>query len=228
MTTGNGETMTNRDEGGVSDRFVTTTLELIAEEGGSTGVNLRQISRRMGCGHTNAYNYFDSYADLLWAAFRRGLVVYGEYLIHDLSREQDPLEYLRRAITNLAAFPEENPGLYRFIGSDPIDLATTPGDILETVTAMKLWFEAVVKAAASPATKPASARRAADIVLAYIDGETLNLINGRVIPSEDLRGRVVANALRLFDLLAGDSAGTPGKSRRRTPTPPDPALVFGA
>ena len=67
-----------------ADRFIDETLELIAEKGGSQEVNLREIARRIGCAHTNAYNYFVSFDELLWAAFRRGLKRYGEYLVHDL------------------------------------------------------------------------------------------------------------------------------------------------
>ena len=86
---------------------------------------------------------------------------------------------------------------------------------------MKRWFAATVSAAAGPSTEPAEAQAAADIVLAYIDGETLNLINGRAVPGEDLQGRVVGNALRLFGLLAGG-----GRRGRRRSSPPDPATVF--
>jgi len=210
-----------------SERFITTTLELIAEEGGSLGVNLRQISRRMGCAHTNVYNYFDSYQDLLWAAYRRALVAYAEFLIQDLSVELPPVEFLRRCITNLAAFPEEHPGLHRFISSDPIDMTVLPADILETVIAMKRWFSATVEAAAAPGIGANEAHSAADIVLAYIDGETLNLINGRVIPSEDLRGRIVSNALRLFDLLAGDGTRGLRDTSQRASSLPHPALILG-
>ena len=212
----------------VGSRFVDTTLELIAEHGGSQGVNLRGVSRRMGCAHTNAYNYFESFGDLLWAAFRRGLRIYGEHLVQDLDAELPATEYLRRTVSNLASFPQENPGLYRFIASDPIDLESIPDDILDTVTTMKRWLTVVVDAAAGPGADPATAHEAADIVLAYIDGETLNLINGRAIPSEDLEGRIVGNAMRLFDLLTGNAAagsrGRPGATSR----PPDPALIFGA
>ena len=171
-------------ESAVGSRFVDTTLELIAEHGGSQGVNLRAVSRRMGCAHTNAYNYYDSFGDLLWAAFRRGLRIYAEHLVHDLAAELPAAEYLRRTVSNLASFPQQNPGLYRFIASDPIDLESIPHDILDTVTAMKRWLTVVVEAAAGPGTDPVKAREAADILLAYIDGETLNLINGRAIPSE--------------------------------------------
>ena len=121
MTTGNG----GRDASAVrrpghGSASSTTTLELIAEEGGSLSVNLRAISRRMGCAHTNVYNYFASYGDLLWAAFRRALRVYGEYLIaRPRRRPGRPPSTCDRAIANLASFPQQNPGLYRFIGSDP-------------------------------------------------------------------------------------------------------------
>ena len=207
-------------------RFVETTLELIAEEGGSLGVNLRQISRRMGCAHTNVYNYFGSYQELLWAAFRQAIAIYGEHIIAGLGRDMAPARYLQQSIGNLASFPQENPGLYRFVASDPIELADIPADILETVTAMKRWLGWVVAAAAGLEDESPDARDAADIILAYLDGETLNIINGRAVPDEDLEGRVVANALRLFDLLRLD-AGRPAGSRRQDPSPPEPRLIFG-
>lgn len=211
----------------VGRRFVDTTLELIAEHGGSQGVNLRAVSRRMGCAHTNAYNYFESYGDLLWAAFRRGLRIYGEHLVHDLDTELQAAEYLRRTVTNLASFPQDNPGLYRFIASDPIDLESVPDDILETVTAMKRWLTVVVDAAAGPGADPAMARETADIVLAYIDGETLNLINGRAIAGEDLGGRVVTNALRLFDLLTRDASDGHARDHHAGSGLPTPSSIFG-
>ena len=220
--------MSPRSQRGSRKRYIDTTLELIAEEGGSQSVNLRAISRRMGCAHTNAYNYFDSLGDLRWAAFARGLRVYGEFLIRDLDRGLTPAEFLRRVVFNLASFPLESPGIYRFIASDPIDLETIPDEILRTVIGMKRWFVTVVESAASPAADPARVREAAEIVLAYIDGETLNLINGRVIPDEDLRSRIVPNAMRLFELLAGGTgAGLRDPARQLSP-PPEPALIFEA
>ena len=182
----------------------------MAEKGGSQGVNLREIARRIGCAHTNVYNYFASFDDLRWAAFRRALKRYGQYLIHDLDDSLPSDVYLHRVITNLATFPQENSGVYRFIASDPIDLDEIPADILDTVATMKQWLFDVLEAAHAPALAPADAERISNIVLAYIDGETLNLINGRVVPGEDIRGRVVENSLRLInDLGVPVAAGTP-------------------
>ncbi len=204
-----------------AERFVTTTLELIEEQGGSLSVNLRQISRRMGCAHTNVYNYFETYQDLLWEAFRRGLDAYGEYLVHDLSEDLDADEYLRRVIANLATFPEEHPGLYRLIGSDPIEVEEIPEDILEYVTGMKEWLATAFRAAGGPGLDEAEAAQACDIVLSYIDGETLNLLNGREIPSEDLRGRIIGNAEKLVALLTKGSGSNAGSL-----APPDPQMIF--
>jgi len=176
-------------------------IALIADSGGSQDVNLRQISRRIGCAHTNAYNYFASYEDLRWAAFRRALRIYGEYLVHNLDNSLTPSDYIGRLITNLATYPEENQGLYRFIASDPIDIGAIPEDILISVAAMKAWLFDVMGVTHAPYSEPAETERVANIVLAYIDGETLNLINGRVVPGEDVKGRVVENAMRLIDEL---------------------------
>lgn len=224
MTTGNASAPTPPAKGLSAERFIDATLELIAAEGGSIGVNLRAVSRRLGCAHTNAYNYFDSYGELLWGAFRRALRIYGEFLIHDLDQDLEPRAYLQRTLVNLARFPQQNPGHYRFIASDPVDLASIPGDVMETVTAMKHWLADVV-AAAAPGAGHDEAREAADVMLAYIDGETLNLINGRAIPDEDLEGRMVANAVRLFDLLIGDARHRGGG--RHGPEVPDPKGIFG-
>jgi len=48
------------------DQIINTALELIQHKSDVHGVNLREIARTLGCAHTNLYNYFSSYNDLLW------------------------------------------------------------------------------------------------------------------------------------------------------------------
>jgi len=196
-----------------SERFVSETLTLISERGGSRDVNLREVSRRVGCAHTNAYNYFAGFDDLLWEAFRRVLGEYGTFLAHDLDDSLAPEKYLERVVTNLAAFPLEHPGWYRFIGSDPLDMERIPADVLETVTRMKQWLFDVF-GACTPEVPDDVARDAANVVLAYIDGETFNLINGRAVPGEDIGGRVVGNAMRLIRLLVSEDDTKSGQFAR--------------
>ncbi len=63
------------------DKFVNTMLELILEKGGLTDVNLRMVSKKIGCAHTNAYNYFDGFDGLIFAAYDRALDIYGSAVI---------------------------------------------------------------------------------------------------------------------------------------------------
>ncbi len=210
--------------GVTADRFVDTTLELIAEQGGSGPVNLRQIARRLGCAHTNLYNYFASYPDLLWEAFRRTLVIYGDWLLRGLDDSLSPADYLRRVLENLATFPQANPGLYRFIASDPMPTDDIPDDVLETVGVMKQWLADACAAGSTTEIGSVEAAAIADIVLAYVDGETLNLINDRVVPGEAIERRIVTNALRLHRLLSHEAAADLSAPSAPTAVRPYPRL----
>lgn len=48
------------------EQIVETALELMRNKNDLRGLNFREIARTLGCAHTNLYNYFPSYNDLLW------------------------------------------------------------------------------------------------------------------------------------------------------------------
>ena len=187
--------------GPTADRYIEETLQLIAEKGGSAQVNLREISRRIGCAHTNAYNYFESREDLLWHAFRLALRQYGNAMTADLNGSLSRQAYFRRMIRNMVDWSIQNPGLHRFISSDPIDTELIPRDIIETVIEMKGWIARVFKILSRNKVDESGLERLVDILLGYLDGEVFNLINGRYLPGEDVSGRVVDNLEILFTLL---------------------------
>ena len=187
--------------GDTAERFVTATLELIEEQGGSHNVNLREVARRVGVAHTNLYHYFDGFPSLMWEALRRGVVIYGEALSHDLDDDMAPLDYYRKFIENAIAFPLERPGLNRFISTDPIEEGI-PEDSFATAETLKKWCIDTVQACA-PGVGAAEARDACNIILAYLDGESIALINDRFFPGEDLPQRMLDYSLRLLTLLTG-------------------------
>ena len=100
--------------GPTAERYVETTLELIAERGSSAEVNLREISRRIGCAHTNAYNYFESREDLLWHALRRVVELYCDAVSAGLNDGLSGHAYFRQVFGNMIEWSVENPGLHRF------------------------------------------------------------------------------------------------------------------
>jgi AcrR family transcriptional regulator len=215
--------MTRRKSKGPSaERYIEETLAMIVETGGSRNVNLRAISRRVGCAHTNVYNYFSSLEDLLWAAFRRALGIYAAAIVEGLDDSLSGHAYFRRLTGNLVGFAVDQPGLYRFVGSDPLDPARIPDDILETVGGLKGFYIQAIFCLCDGRLERDEAEEMANILLAYLDGEVFNLINGRVLPEEDIVGRVLDNAERLFTLLSastcdgielGRDASSPGQLR---------------
>ncbi len=50
------------------EQIIDTTLELLKDKSDIRTINLREIARVLGCAHTNLYNYFPSFQDLLWEA----------------------------------------------------------------------------------------------------------------------------------------------------------------
>lgn len=190
--------------GPTAERYIKATLALIAERGGSTQVNLREISRRIGCAHTNAYNYFEGLEDLLLHALRRVIRQYGDAMTAGLDGSLSGHAFFRRMIRNMIEWSIHNPGLHRFISSDPLDPDQLPGDIIETVTLMKKWIAQVLEVLACGQLDEKGLTRMVDVILGYLDGEVFNLINGRFLPGEDIAGRVIENVECLFQLLTSN------------------------
>ncbi len=188
------------------ERFIEETLTLIAEKGGSKDVNLREISRRVGCAHTNAYNYFNNMDDLLWAAFKRALLFYAEAITEGLDDRLSGYKYFDRLMKNMFDFAVDNPGLYRFIGSDPLNPESIPNEIIEIITGLKLYYLKVFRSLTKGTVTRAKADHAGNTILAYMDGEIFNLINGRYLPDEQIRGRIVGNIHKLFTLLTSKTS----------------------
>ena len=188
-------------KGPTADRYVEATIELIAEKSGSAGVNLREVSRRIGCAHTNAYNYFASLEDLLWHAMRQVLRQYSLAIAAGLDDSLSPRAYFRRVFRNMVEWSVENPGLHRFISSDPIDPMNLPRDITDTVIEMKRWMVEVLKVLTRARLDGEDLARLVDVTMGYLDGEVFNLINGRVLPGEDIAGRIIDNLEYIFTLL---------------------------
>ncbi len=198
--------------GPTAERFVDVTLELIEEQGGSQDVNLREVARRVGCAHTNVYNYFDGFRGLLWEALRRAVADYAHALAAGLDDEMAPLEYFRQVATNYVRFTQRHPGLYRFISLDLVNDGDYPDEVIETVAALVDWLVDVIVACA-PGTSRDDAENACFVIDAYISGESASLITGRALPGDDISQRMLDNSIRLFTLLtAYDESSSPAPS----------------
>lgn len=183
------------------NKYIEAMLELISEKGGLTDVNLRMVSKRIGCAHTNAYNYFDGYNGLIFAAYDRALVLYGLSVVEGLDEIEDGGQYFLTFIKNIITFALENPGYYRFIGSDSFDIGSLSMETIQKAIELKTFFLDVFYSITEPVLDKEEADEDANILMSYIDGELFNIINMRAFPDDDTRNRIIKNTIKLVKLF---------------------------
>lgn len=178
-----------------------TYLELVREQEGLQGVNFREIARRIGCNHTNLYNYFSSFEELRCTALA--------YLVQRMrselltGTEQAPENQLRVFIESLVRFALQNPGWYRFLWLEKMpreDLSSIlaglprPEDLLEPV--LIRFFHPQKKSSRE-------LRRIGAFAHGYLHGELTKFICGRQLKDKDCAQlpRYLANEILHYLLL---------------------------
>ncbi len=187
------------------NQYVEEALRQIDQAGGSQGVNLREVSRAIGCAHTNAYNYFDGLDGLLSRALVAALQRQGE-----CSREAlrdgpgAPRRALRAFVDGQIRFALEHPGWYRFIWLEPLRLPPPPEAIGIMVQAGEALL-AVVRAAAGGRLSARRARLLVEDFHTWLHGALCKAIAGRTAPAapEEQRRRILRRALEVLDELIG-------------------------
>ena len=174
---------------------------MIARQGGARDVNLRAIAKEVGCAHTNAYNYFSGLDDLMWCAMQQVFEILEERVAEGLDDSLRPYEYLELLFANYVRFAEEEPGLFRFISTDPMSSDDVPDEVLEPIERLLNFVSEVFSSLSEGRLDSDSADRTRAVVLAYLDGELSNMINGRTLPGDDIRHRVIENSIRLYEVL---------------------------
>ena len=96
-------------------------------------------------------------------------------------------------------------------------LQPPPNQEVQGISGITLFHQPV---AAGLPQDSAEGRSIADILMAYVTGESLNTINERVLPDDDISSRVVDNTMRLFALLVMETHSLTDT------TPPDPCRVI--
>lgn len=186
-------------------RYVDEALACIDAAGGPAGLNLREISRSLGCAHTNAYNYFDGLDDLL-----------GQALVAALERE---VEQIRRAIPDddgdpraaLLAIAEAqidfelaHPGWFRLVWLEPLRRPPPPR-ALELMAEAGEVLTRLFREAVESSRSEVDARRLAVDFHTWLHGAVCKAIAGRVASAdpEQVRAQLRAQARRILALLIG-------------------------
>jgi len=171
------------------EAFVNAVLAMLDEGLSLRELNLRKVARRVGCAHTNAYNYFESFEDLLWWSLKGAL----ERMVDAAGAGEGDL------IGSYIDFAQKHPTWYRLIWLDPLSgfppdqvaaYLPVPGQVLTQ------WIAKITGGSDSGAGDRIR------ILHGYLHGELAAITAGRVTgkPAE-LKDRVVSGARMLFKML---------------------------
>ncbi|MGB7604552.1 MAG: TetR/AcrR family transcriptional regulator [Lutisporaceae bacterium] len=187
------------------EQIVYTALELMRDKNDLRGLNLREIARTIGCAHTNLYNYFPSYTDLLWEVHAVLQKKSMEMLAAKLSEVKIAELKLKYFFDTFLDIYIDNKGWFRLAWLEYIGDNRPENDIIATNTAssqlnsyiIEIWEELY-----GVLLDKEIVHRILHNTHCYIVGEVSNYIAGRgLIENElELKNYVVKEAINILTL----------------------------
>lgn len=187
------------------EQIVETALGLMRDKTDLRGLNLREIARTLGCAHTNLYNYYHSYNDLLWETHATLQEVFMGILTKKLEAANNAelrLSYFFEAFVDMYM---DNKGWFRLTWHEYIGGKRPQRDIEATEATNKalndyileIWKELTGEYPNADQTK-----RVLHNTHCYIVGEISNYLLGRgLIENEtELKMYITHEAIRMFRL----------------------------
>ncbi|MEI8200797.1 MAG: TetR/AcrR family transcriptional regulator [Eubacteriales bacterium] len=189
-----------------SEMIIETTLQMIDKNEGIKGVTLRAIAQKLGCAHTNLYNYFGSLEEIYWECV--GFLL--QKMTGEMSREDrgvsDPEEKLYMSLSRLMDFSFDHPGWHRLIWLEPAAGSPSP-EVAHTLQQPALVFGRLVFAASKGTLPDDKLSQLCSILLCYLYGE-INMWITRRNSAEDralMKTKTLANLQLLYRLISEDS-----------------------
>ncbi len=177
------------------EAFIDAALFLLDEGMNLRELNLRKVAKRVGCAHTNAYNYFTSYEELLWWSLKGAL--------ERMTAGVDPVhDDLTEAYVDFAL---EHPAWYRLIWLEPLG-GKAPKAVAEYLAVPAQSYTRWLSARTGTEIAGTEMETKARIFHGYLHGELAAITAGRVGGTkQELKKRVLTGAALLFDLLFGNN-----------------------
>lgn len=182
--------------------IINTTLSLIEDNGGIKDVNLRGIANKIGCNHTNLYNYFDNLDEIFWESLGQALLNMIDYVDSNININADNEDKLYSIILNIINFSMNHPGWYRLIWLD--SLGGEPSlyviNILHKPTQS---FNSAIMEASDNRISQEKASFIGSIIHSYLHGEMCKLINNRSFIQDkgEVKNMIFSNIKHMYKLL---------------------------
>ncbi|MBZ9622502.1 TetR/AcrR family transcriptional regulator [Clostridium sp. FP2] len=193
-------------KGITKEQAIDAALELMRNRDDIRSVNLREIARNLGCAHTNLYNYFGSFDDLLWEAHIEVLKKFSENLEKHISVVDNYDQKLLCFFNEFVDFYINNKGWFRLAWVEIIGGERPKVDEIATVKVVDGLvenIETIWKNLYNYTPKRDKIRNVLHIVHAYMQGEVSIYIARRSLISDESEFKIyVANTAKsMFELL---------------------------
>ncbi len=160
-------------KGITKEQVINKALELMKDRE-TKSVNLRVVARELGCAHTNLYNYFNSFDELLSEAYIRVLQMFSEMLKKRISVVDDYQLKLKVFFSEIISFYMDNKGWFRLLWVEVIGGKHKVVDYIaasKTVDEHVAIMENILKHLFTIAPTPEQIKSILHIVHCYIYGE---------------------------------------------------------
>jgi len=205
ITTGNkdGELKMKSNKSQITKEIILEkTLQLVDENEGIKNVTLRDIAKKVGCAHTNLYNYFGSLSEILWEAMGQALIKMINYSRNNLTFENDPEKDYYLLLSNFIDFSLNHIGLYKLIWMESID-GDPSSEVTDIIINARKEFNKNIMEATRGKLSEERASFVSHIFFAYLHGESSMWINRTrsMVSKEDIKTKILSNLQKLFQEL---------------------------
>lgn len=187
------------------EQIVETALELMRDRDESRELNLREIARVLGCAHTNLYNYFPSYNDLLWETHAALMEIFMDMLTKKLKASSNAESRLTGFFEAFADIYLDNKGWFRLAWHKDIGGERPQRDvevIESTNKALNRYLSEIWKELSGESPDMEETKRVLHNTHCYIVGEISNYLRGRVFIENEakLKKYITHEATCMFKL----------------------------
>jgi len=172
------------------ENIIKTTLDMVQRKNGIQDINLRKIARELNCAHTNLYNYFPNFNDLLWNAMFKATEIMGDFIFEKASIES--------LIDRYIEYAHHNRGLYKLIWYE--DLGEIPDRLKDKVSSPGRKTINMLKKTTD--FSETALEKRVNNAMSYVHGELSFLLFGRrpggILNFNLWKNRVKRTALTIF------------------------------
>lgn len=182
--------------------IIDTTLDLINDKEGIYHVNLREIARKLGCAHTNLYNYFNNFEEILWQALKCTFLRLLDYVTLDIENIYNTDLRLEYFFSRFIEFYIYNKGWFKLIWFDKIS-ENRPEESTEIIhRAVDILTNILYESYSDVITKEQS-HYILHTVHCYLHGEVSIYISGKGLIKEEIQFKnyVTKECIKITKLL---------------------------